>query len=745
MEETSPKAQTALGYTRSQPERAAEDSARAAEASSGSSALAPATIAIIGAGPRGTSLLERLGAHLGEGGEFAGLESPFGSGTSGRAALEVHVIDDAPHGAGRIWRTDQHRDMCMNTLSHAVTLFTEPGSTVRGPVREGPTLYEWTVLAWQSDAGAAAGGDARLAGIPDSHVAAFAEHPVRGGLVTEYRDELAEARPESHPSRALYGEYLTWAFERALSLLPQTVRVVRHFGRAEAITENLDAGTGAKGATTQRNTVLLDTGERIGADAVILATGWMRAGESQAELDLAAATQAGAVWVRQESPIEQPLSQVEAGEPVIVRGLGMSFFDTVALLTIGRGGEFVEDPSQRGGLRYIASGNEPIVHATSGRGVPFRSKSLYGGLPPAPAQKLLRAIDWANEPRPINFDLRLWPRIAADAFLEHAATLERLQPGAVTTGLEAALVAEIAAVEAAAQPHADGTPGTVCTPRETVARLQLAAQPFVPNEADRFDLLSELNPAAGAFDSPAAYDAWIRERVAGDLAGAELGRDSAFKAGLWSVSAARSVASRIGTLGGYDAESRKSGQRTLHAVGGMAGSGPPAFRNRQLLALQAAGIVHFIGPAAEVRAHGGGFVAESPRVAGSRVEAPALVDAWMHFHSLDWSGDPLALQLLADGRARSYSVAARAGGTETVGGFDLDPATGLVVHADGTRDESLHVAGIPADQTLHDTVISPMPGTDPPMLRETDRVTHSALTIALRASAAKFEGALNVA
>src|SRR5690606_25480126 len=83
-------------------------------------------IALIGAGPRGTSLIERIGANLDD------PAAPWHG-----HSLDVHVIDDAPSGAGSIWRTDQTRELCMNTLSHAVTLFTEASSTVAGPVRPG--------------------------------------------------------------------------------------------------------------------------------------------------------------------------------------------------------------------------------------------------------------------------------------------------------------------------------------------------------------------------------------------------------------------------------------------------------------------------------------------------------------------------------------------------------------------------------------------------------------------------------
>lgn len=765
------------------------------------------SIAIVGAGPRGTSLLERIGAHL------SADQAPNPRPLFG-ATLDVHIIDDAPAGPGRIWRTDQPRDLCMNTLAHAVTLFTEPGATVTGPVREGPTLYEWGVLVRSAASGLGAppltpeicAGSSVLdpvkSGTTPAYSAAVREFPVRDGLAADYAEELAALVPESHPSRALYGEYLGWCFDRAIALLPEWVRVTRHRARAvgvERITRvSATSATSAGSASdlapraAERELVSLDDGSTITADAVVLATGWLPSAESAAEVELArqlaaepdanlgsthglghgtgtagTPATAGATWVRPASPIEQDLSAVAASSNVILRGLGMSFFDTLSLLTLGRGGSFESDSAAPGGLRYVASGAEPVVFATSRRGVPFRSKSLYGGLPPRPAQRFLRAVDWANEPRPINFDRRLWPRIVGDAYLDHAVTLERVRPGSVvapaaaasaphgqrgpigatdassnaSTDLEVAIAETIAELEsntATGTEHADLL--------HTVTRIATAVASFIQDPELRFDLASELDPAHEKFATPAAFDAWVRERVASDLCEAARGIDSPVKAGLWSVSAARAIASRIGTLGGFDAESRASGFKLLFDLGGMVGSGPPAFRNRQLLALAEAGIVRFIGPEAQVSGVGAGpergahFVAESPRVAGSCVDAPALVDAWMHFHSLDATADPLASGLLEAGRARSFRVTPRSApgeparpqsATVSTGGFDVDPSSGRLVRADGTLDPAVHVAGIPADQTLHDTVISPMPGTDPPMLRETDRVARSAIRIAL--------------
>ncbi|WP_053384397.1 FAD/NAD(P)-binding protein [Leucobacter celer] len=687
-----------------------------------------ASIALVGAGPRGASLIERIGANL----EVA----------PASAEIDLHVIDDAQSGAGRIWRTDQTRELCMNTLAHAVTLFTEPGSSVAGPVRPGPTLYEWCLLVLrellvQDDP--AAGSDLRsgLAEIPRAHVETFESHPVRAGLAHDYRDELARTLPDSHPSRALYGEYLSWCYHRAVAALPAGVRVIRHRARAIGIERVVDSGRTAGSdhtadAGAQREIVRLSDGERIVADSVILATGWMPRGETAAERGMAAALadRPELTWVRPASPVDQDLDGIAPGSHAIVRGMGMGFFDTMALLTIGRGGRFVEDPAAPGGLRYEPSGREPILHVTSRRGVPFRAKTLYGSLPPSPEQRFALGVDWNAIPRPIDFDRQLWPRIVADAYFDYTDALRRTRPGSVTAGpeeLRAAVSAALADL-AAETDDADAAPVDLFT---APARIGEALAPFVPDPALRFDFASEMRPVRGTFESPGEFDAWVRDRVLGDLSEAALGHDSALKAGLWSISAARGVAGSLGTLGGFDAESRASGYGLLIAIGGMVGSGPPAFRNRQLVALAEQGLVHFIGPEARVAVSAHGFTASSPAVAGSEVTAPALIDAWMHFHSLAETADPLARSLLTAGRARSFTVPARRGPRAMTGAFDLDRATGLLIGADGSIDPAVHIAGIPVDEAVHGTIISPMPGTDPPMLRETDRVARSAIRIAV--------------
>lgn len=128
-------------------------------------------LVIVGAGPRGTGILERLAANAPE--LYAG------------PGLDIHLVDPHPPGGGRIWRQEQSPLLWMNSQAEDVTMFTDDTVTMAGPVREGPTLHEW------------AGLDGR-----------------------------------TFPDRQLQGRYLRWVYDRARAGLPPDVTVHHHPHRA---------------------------------------------------------------------------------------------------------------------------------------------------------------------------------------------------------------------------------------------------------------------------------------------------------------------------------------------------------------------------------------------------------------------------------------------------------------------------------------------------------------------------------
>lgn len=639
-------------------------------------------VCLIGVGPRGTCVIERLGA--------------IARDAVGDRAWTLHLVDDAPFGAGRIWRTDQTQELCMNTLSGAVTLFTDEATTVMGPVSPGPTLQEWCLLVRD-----ALDGTDAAAGVPAEHRAAFAATPLPSAFLSRPHllDEARVVRPESHPSRALYGAYITWCFDHALAALPDAVTVVPHRTRAVGVSADGD-----------RERVLLADGTAIVADDVILSPGWLASAEPEPEGRLTAAVRGreGLVWVRPGSPVEQELDAVPPGAPTIVRGLGMGFFDAMALLTIGRGGRFRTVGDR---LVYEPSGSEPVMHVTSRRGIPFHAKSVWGGLPPAARQTYFSRFDPSVIGRPIDFEHDLWPRIVQDSLAGWYRAVAELVPEALDGSLDDILRLI--------------DDSTIALDAEA---FDSAIAPMVPDPRHRFDLVRLMSPDTATWSSPDAFQAWVVQYIDTDLAEARLGMASPLKRALWEVNAARAYASKYMGFTGATAETHASAlYRSFASFGQMIGSGPPAFRNAQLLALADAGLVRFVGPAGQVGVDSEGFTVESALVAESLVRGRALVDAFMNAHDARASIDPLLRSLAERGAVRPHRRHTRTGDPVPASGYAVEPGTSRAIGLDDRVTPRIQIIGIPVDDTRGDTVISPMPRVNATFLREADGAAHAAL------------------
>lgn len=76
---------------------------------------------------------------------------------------------------------------------------------------------------------------------------------------------------------------------------------------------------------------------------------------------------------------------------------------------------------------------------------------------------------------------------------------------------------------------------------------------------------------------------------------------------------------------------------------------------------------------------------------------------------------------MADGRVRPFANYTSDGTEAPSGSPEVDPDTRLLIHPNGDLDPRVQLIGIPTYAQLADTTISPMPGTDPLMLQETDK------------------------
>lgn len=598
--------------------------------------------------------------------------------------VTVHLIDDARHGSGRVWDAGQTRNLCMNTLAQDLTLFTEPGATIGSPVLEGPTLYEWVKLL-RGDRSAISTMKVRLYDSyrPDPKVA------------KEFAEEIATIQAWSHPSRAICGAYFHWALHVATILLPKEVTLVHHFARLESIK------TG-----TERDTLVLSDYSIVEADATALASGWIAPGLNAEEEKLAAA---GLNWIRPDNPLDQPVHKLPENGPVLVRGVGMGFFDVMTLLTKSRGGHYESDADSASGLKYVAKGDEPILYVASNRGYPFLPKSEFGEMPPAAVmERFERALALVKGDTGINFATQLWPSIVRDAYVAYYTRLNEIEPDALNTSL-AEVIQAIDGVDL--ESHAESGNAVVLPQLLTEALDALTTKPL--------DLAHLFNPLGGFEGDIETLTQRIAADVKEDIEEAEKGFASPLKAALRVLSEARKPASIVGSEGHFTWESRIGAYAQFAAVGQMVGSGPPLFRSRELLALIEAGLVKFVGPDAEVLIEKDAFVLKS----GEReARSETLIDAWMHHPDIRIPADDLTRSIIEADRVRPFQD----NGHDT-GSPEVDPATRLTINKDGSIDKRLHIVGIPTYAQLPDTTIAPVPGTDSLMLQETDRTAGSLL------------------
>lgn len=333
-------------------------------------------LVVVGAGPTGVGVLERLAANAPE--------------LAGAGRLTVHLVDPHPPGGGRVWRAGQPSLLWANSLVADVTLLPDGSCTLEGPAGEGTTLLQWLEREARS----------RPAGDP-------------------LGEEARRLTPTSFPSRPLVNAYLSWVLDGAVRRLAPWADVVCHRARA------VDVRSGTDGAD-----VVLDDGTVLVADAVLLAQGHLDAGPTAPERALgAAAARHGLAYLPTGYTADVDLAGLAPGEDVLVRGAGLAFVDLAVLLTAGRGGRF--ERAGDGRLRYLPSGREPVLHVGSRRGVPYRAKLGYTWSgPPVPLRFLTPAGIDERFGRTRRLDLRadLGPLLERELAWAHYAELFRAAP-----------------------------------------------------------------------------------------------------------------------------------------------------------------------------------------------------------------------------------------------------------------------------------------------------------------------------
>lgn len=281
------------------------------------------SVTIIGMGPRGLSILERLAA-------FA---------RASACLLQVNLVEPGECGPGG-HGTGLAPYLLADTAAGELTIFPAREAVELAPVFATASLAEW----------ARAEGYRR-----------FGErvHQVGADTGAQAGEELGD---DDFLPRSLLGRYLVWAYRTVAAALPPTVHLSHLRHRALDMFQQPDGNF----------VVELDSGFSVNSDFVFLATGHSRNNLTDEEAWCRKFAQDHArynsklVYIRHPYPLDK-LTALGSDARVGICGLGLSAHDVVAALTVGRGGRFVAAGS---GVRYVTSGQEPRLLIFSRSGLP---------------------------------------------------------------------------------------------------------------------------------------------------------------------------------------------------------------------------------------------------------------------------------------------------------------------------------------------------------------------------------------
>ncbi|WP_414441703.1 FAD/NAD(P)-binding protein [Burkholderia sp. 22PA0106] len=280
-------------------------------------------VAVIGLGPRGISVLERILEHA--------RRLPAG------ARLHIDAIDPGECGEGS-HPARQPDHLLINTVASQVTIFA-PDSVAGGA--NGPTLVEWAIASGYRRFGP------RFFRVGDAS----------GEAITEF----------DYLPRSLLGEYLSWGVDHIARQLPAAITFAHHRTRAHDVEPH---GEGFR--------VRLDNGYTVRADYTFLTTGHGRRLPNEADhaADAFVASQVrhnpALAYFATPYPVTG-LSRIASQATVAIQGFGLTAHDVISELTVGRGGRFVDDAQ---GLRYVPSGREPKLLVFSRQCLPFAARGV---------------------------------------------------------------------------------------------------------------------------------------------------------------------------------------------------------------------------------------------------------------------------------------------------------------------------------------------------------------------------------
>ncbi|MHA8110174.1 FAD/NAD(P)-binding protein [Lactobacillaceae bacterium Melli_B4] len=587
-------------------------------------------IGIIGGGPRGLISLNHLINNF---------------QSSNESKLDIHLFDSFPAG-GQVWRTDQPTDLIMNTIAGDILLFDKRFD-------EGLSLYQWS----------------QTKAVDYIHA-----HPEFNQHLAELAQQLTD---NSYSPRALVGVYAHWFYDQITSQLPDGVSVTYH----RLLADNLKP--------VAKQWQLSSDGHDFTFDQVVVTINTSVSQLSETEQSLADyAAENGLYYLAPAYPGDIDHHDLTADDKVIIRGLGMSFFDEVAKMTTARGGTFTE--KEDGKLEYHPSGNEPHIFAGSRRGTTYYPKPMI--YPDRDYQFTAHFLT------PENIDsIKQGGQLKVDQFrqlIRHEIELVYYQ-----------LILQNNHPDADVEQF---TNDFVANPTQAINQ-----GPFKPNEILRWPQL--LNPVAGTpITTTADYQGtllnWL-DAVAHDAVDG-LGKGPLASALNIYKEARQTIRDTIANDDFSVDDYVQNFLTTFNSNSQMLSNGAPAIRLRQMAALIRAGVLTILGPQMNVIGANHHFVAMSKYYPKEPVMADALIEARIPKLKIMNAKNSLISSLFQNDIFQPADVELADGKHVQLNAVNIDPDTDQAVMANGEVAKGLFVFSTLTEGIHWLTTVFPMVGND---------------------------------
>ena len=613
-------------------------------------------VGIIGAGPRGILLTSQL-------------FNQYKYHSDQTEKLSITLFD--PYGiGGRVWRTDQSDELIMNSAADQITLFTDSSVNMSSKVYDGPSLFEWA----RSD-------DAN-------------QYLAKNGYSSDIIAAAAQVQINGYAPRVLFGAYIKWFYEDLIKQQPTEISTSVMKSQVVSLTYN-----------DSKKPVIKTNEGTYTFDKVVMSLGQQENYLNDDEQKLASYAQDNALtYIAPTHPGDADLSGIPAGEPAIIRGLGLSFIDYISELTLGRGGHYMQN--EDGSLFYQPSGREPRIIAGSRRGMPYYPKPInekgYGecAVPKFLTQENIQKnlVDGK-----LPFDKFMDLLLLDLKLVFYKLTINDKYPYKSATEFE----------------------------QEFLANDDRAAvlKKFGFEEEDVFNWDFIVNPfkdvqAVGTEDYQSIIINWLNQEVDDSLKGSKTGPLAAARDLLRDFRPAfREILANDYFTDQDDAEKFWG---VLDSTINFLIMGPPVVRTKELSALIRSGVVTILAPGMEVKGQDGWFVTAAPKRNTDKFRSATLIEARVPKANLDISANPILESLVDAKLARTHQLHI-GDKAVAINAVDVDQQTDQFLDANGNVQPDVYIWGVPLDGLRYVTNAAPRPGVNDTNLQTADKLAAQVL------------------